>query len=88
MTCFYCFVISEILNFRSKSFCANLRQFTFYNLNLRILTSNYRAGKKHFLQDFTLNYPILPKFIKNYHILRKTFSNSDPCNYVSSFLIL
>ncbi len=38
-------------------------------------TSNYRAGKKH----FTLNYQILPKFIKNHHILCKKFYNSHPC---------
>ena len=75
MTCFYCFVISEILNFRSKSFCAYLRQFTFYNLNLRILTSNYRAGKKHFLQDFTLNYSILRKFDQKYQFSYFTLNN-------------
>jgi hypothetical protein len=39
--------------------------------------SNYRAGKKHFLHDFTSNYPILPKFIKKLsYFFRKTFSNS------------
>jgi len=28
---------------------------------------------------------ILPKFIKNCHILRKTFSNSHHCNKISNF---
>ena len=37
---------------------------------MRKFTSNNRAGKNHFVQDFTLNYPILPKFIKNYYIFR------------------
>jgi len=40
---------------------------------------NYRAAKKHFLQDLTLIYPILPKCIQNYHILRKIFSNPHFC---------
>ncbi len=31
---------------------------------------------------FTLLYPILAKFIKNYHILRKKLSNSHPCNII------
>jgi len=69
-------------NFWSKSFYVSLRQFTFYYLNLRKFTSNHRAGKTHFLHNFTLTYPILPKFIKNYHILRKILSNSHPCTYI------
>ncbi len=31
-------------------------------------------------QDFTLIYPILPKFIKNYYLLIRILSNSHPCN--------
>ena len=41
--------------------------------------------KKHFLQDFNLIYPILPKFIKIHHILRKILSDSHPCKYVIIF---
>jgi hypothetical protein len=43
-----------------------LRKFTYYYLILRKLSSNYRAGKKHFLHDFTLNYSILRKFDQKY----------------------
>ncbi len=56
---------------------------------LRKLTPNYRiAGKTHFLQNFTLIYLILPKFIKNYHILRKIFANSHRFICICNFDLL
>ena len=70
----------SIFDFRKQKFMIQIfiHKFTSINLLLRQFTSNYRAGKKHF---GTLIYPILPKIIINYHILRKTFSNSHPCHY-------
>ncbi len=58
------------------------------SLNLKTKDIRSMAGIKHFLQDFTLIYPILPKFIKNDQILRKILSNSHPCTINCAILII